>query len=130
MNYRQLTPEQRYQIGAYLRIGMKKSEIAREVEVHRSTVTRELRRNASGRWKYNPSRAIRMARERHQSKRKYRIEGATWAVVEKLLRLGWSPEQISHRLELESEGTRRVSHETIYRYVYRDKQEGAACTFT
>ena len=123
MSYRQLTPEQRYQIGACLRIGMKKSDIAKEIRVHRSTVTRELRRNASGRWKYNPSRAMRMARERHESKHKYRIDGATWAVVEKLLGLGWSPEQISKRLELES-GDRRVSHETIYRYVYRDKRKG------
>jgi len=123
MSYRQLTPEQRYQIGACLRIGMKKSDIAKEIRVHRSTVTRELRRNESGRWKYNPSRAVRMARERHESKAKYRINGATWSVVEKLLSDGWSPEQISRRLELEC-GDRRVSHETIYRYVYRDKQQG------
>ncbi|MFN2501100.1 MAG: helix-turn-helix domain-containing protein [Pyrinomonadaceae bacterium] len=45
---------------------MKRSEIAREIGVHRSTVTRELRRNESGRWKYNPSRAVRMAKERHE----------------------------------------------------------------
>ena len=124
MSYRQLTQEQRYQIWACLRMGMKRSEIAKEIGVHRSTVTRELRRNESGRWKYNPSRAVRMARERHKYKRKHRIDGATWVVVEKLLRLGWSPEQISHRLELESGGIRKVSHETIYRHVYRDKREG------
>ena len=33
MNYKQLTQEQRYQIGAYLRIGMKRSEIAKEIKV-------------------------------------------------------------------------------------------------
>ena len=124
MNYRQLTPEQRYQIWACLRMGMNRSDIAKEIEVHRSTVTRELRRNEGGRLKYNPSRAIRMARERHECKRKHRIEAVTWAVVEKLLRFGWSPEQISQRLKLESGGSRSVSHETIYRHVYRDKQEG------
>jgi IS30 family transposase len=124
MRYKQLTQEQRYQIGACLRIGMKRSDIAREIEVHRSTITRELRRNESGGRRYNPSRAYRMARERHERKRKYRIGKATWAVVRRLLELGWSPEQISHRLWLESGGERRISHETIYRYVYRDKQEG------
>ena len=34
----------------------------------------------------------------------------------------WSPEQISKRLELE--GFVSVSHETIYRHIYRDKAEG------
>jgi IS30 family transposase len=122
VNYRQLTPEQRYQIGACFRIGMKRSEIAREIEVHRSTITRELRRNEFGRWKYNPSRACRLARERHERKRKHRIDEATWARVDNLLKLQWSPEQISDRLKLE--GFPRVSHETIYLHVYRDKQEG------
>jgi len=122
MSYRQLTPEKRYQIGAYLRTGMTKSEIAREIRVDRSTITRELRRNASGRWKYNPSRAIKAARERHENKRKKQIDCETWMRVEALLNLQWSPEQISKRLKLE--GRREVSHETIYLYIYRDKQEG------
>src|SRR5713101_8022319 len=98
VKYQQLTQEQRYQIGACLRIGMKRSEIAREIEVHRSTVSREIGRNGSGRWRYNPSRAIRAARERHQWKRKHRIDCQTWAKVESLLGLEWSPEQISMRL--------------------------------
>jgi IS30 family transposase len=124
MSYQQLTPEQRYQIWACLRMGIKRIDIARQIRVHRSTVTRELRRNTTGRRKYNPSRAVKMARERHESKRKYRVDGATWSVVEKLLGVGWSPEQISKRLELERVDGMRVSHETIYRYVYRDKREG------
>lgn len=122
MSYRQLAPEQRYQIGAYLRIGMRKSEIANEIGVHRSTVGRELKRNGSGRWKYNPSRAIRMTRERHRDKRKHRIDGTTWERVEKLMKMEWSPEQISERLKVE--GLSAVSHETIYRHIYRNKQEG------
>ena len=121
MSYRQLTPEQRYQIGAYLRIGMKRSEIAREIKVHTSTVWREIRRNSTP-YRYNPSRAIRLARERHQWKRKKEIDSETWTRVELLLCLEWSPEQISKRLKLE--GYRTVSHETIYRHIYQNKQEG------
>ena len=108
MIYRQLTHEQRYQIGACLKIGMKQSEIAKEIEVHKSTVSREIRRNGSGRWKYNPSRAIRMVRERHRDKKKYRIDAATWTRVESLLRIELRPEQISERLRLENFPT--VSH--------------------
>ena len=122
MSYRQLTRDQRYQIGALLRIGMTRSEIAKEIGVHKSTVSRELRRNESGRWKYNPSRAIRMARERHENKRKYRIDEVIWARVETLLKLEWRPEQISLRLKAENFGT--VSRQTIYKYVYQNKLDG------
>lgn len=121
MSYRQLTPEQRYQIGAGLRIGMKRSEIAKEIKVHKSTVSREIKRNSTP-YRYNPSRAVRLARERHRDKRKPRIGEATWSMVECLLRQQWSPEQISERLKLE--GLPSLSHETIYLHIYRDKQEG------
>jgi len=122
VKYRQLTPEQRYQIWLGLKMRMRRSEIAREIGVHRSTVTRELRRNESGRWKYNPSRAERFARERHQRKRKHRIDRQTWTRVERLLKIEWSPEQISKRLKLE--GLPSVSHETIYLHVYQNKRDG------
>jgi IS30 family transposase len=121
VSYRQLTQEQRYQIGAYIRIGMKMSEIARRIDVHRTTLWREIRRNSTP-YRYNPSRAIALARDRHREKIKKRIGEATWARVESLLRCEWSPEQISKRLEVE--GLSRVSHETIYRHIYRNKQEG------
>jgi len=121
VSYRQLTQEQRYQIGALLRIGMKGSEIAREIKVDRSTVWREIRRNSTP-YRYNPSRAIRLARERHEWKRKKRINHETWARVEMLLGFEWSPEQISKRLRLE--GLPVVSHETIYQYIYQNKRDG------
>src|SRR5207247_8359685 len=95
---------------------------AKEIGVHRSTVSRELKRNESGRWKYNPSRAARFARERHRDKKKYRIDAQTWARVKTLLNLEWRPEQISMRLKLENFPC--VSHETIYKYVYQNKKEG------
>jgi IS30 family transposase len=100
---------------------MKMSEIARQINVARSTVWREIKRNSTPQ-RYNPSRAIRLARERHGSKRKRGIDRETWAVVDRLLRLGWSPEQITERLKVE--GLQSVSHETIYRHIYHDKQEG------
>jgi transposase, IS30 family len=121
VNYRQLTQEQRYQIGAFLRIGMKMSEIARQINVARSTVWREIKRNSTPH-RYNPSRAVRLARERHESKRKRGIDSGTWAVVDRLLRLTWSPEQIAERLKVE--GRASVSHETIYRHIYQNRHEG------
>jgi transposase, IS30 family len=122
MSYRQLTPEQRYQIEANLSIGMKLSDIAKKIGVHKSTVSREIRRNGGGISKYNPSRAIGLARVRHRDKRKCRIDCQTWARVESLLMLEWRPEQISARLVIENFPT--VSHETIYLHVYKDKLAG------
>ena len=123
MSYRQLTQEQRYQIGAGLKMGMKKSLIAKEVKIDRTTLWREIKRNSTP-YRYNPSRAIRLTRERHERKRKRDIDQKTMARVEMLLCRGWSPEQICERLKVE--GLATVSHETIYRHIYRDKRQGGA----
>lgn len=105
-----------------MRIGMKRSAIAKEVKVHKSTISREIRRNSSERWGYDSSRACKAVRERHRHKKKHRIGDRTWARVETLLGTEWTPEQISDRLKLE--GLPSVSHETIYLHVYKNKREG------
>jgi IS30 family transposase len=46
-HYQQLTQEPRYQISGLRKAGMSLRAIAAEVGVHSSTVSRELRRNAS-----------------------------------------------------------------------------------
>ncbi len=45
MSYNQLTQEQRYQISALLKMGHNQTEIANVISVHKSTVSRERRRN-------------------------------------------------------------------------------------
>lgn len=123
MSYRQLTPEQRYQIEAGLGTGMTKKEIAKWIGVHRSTVYREIGRNSNMRLVgYKACPAERAARERHKQKKKHRIEDRTRARVEELLRIEWSPEQISRRLQLEGYPT--VSHETIYQHIFENKRDG------
>ena len=69
---------------------MKRSEIAKEVEVHRSTITRELKRNADDGRGYHPGSATKMTRERHKEKRKRCIDGQIWAKVEEFVRRQWS----------------------------------------
>jgi IS30 family transposase len=120
-SYQQLTLEQRYQISAFLKTGMKKSAIARELSVDKSTITRELKRNR-GQRSYRPKQAQRLATERHRQKHKHRVAPDTWAKVESLLEQEWSPEQISARLKLEKKPS--VSHESIYQYIYRNKRAG------
>lgn len=116
--YRQLTQEQRYQIYALNGIGHSQTEIADVVGVHKSTISRELKRN-QGQRGYRPQQAHRLAVERKQ-KGKPRIRAETWVLVETLLRQDWSPEQISGRLKKE-QGL-RISHEWIYQHILADKQ--------
>ena len=123
MSYRQLTREQRYQIFALNKAGHNQSQIATIVGYHKSTISRELRRNG-GQDGYFPNQAQVLAGRRQRHSHGPRIPPATWQRVELLLRQQWSPEQISGRLRLERQRT--VSHERIYLYVYADKRHGGS----
>ena len=99
------------------------SEIAAEIGRHRSTVYREIKRNGfeddelpelNG---YYGMVAQREASKRRARKRKLiRLEDLRAHVIAQL-KIGWTPEQIAGRLGYDSQPV-RVSHETIYAYVY------------
>jgi len=121
MAHSQLTLAQRYKIFAYLQAGTSKSRIASFIGTHRSTVYREVDRNSID-GKYHPEEAHRKDRERkHQSKPR-QISDQAWSLVETLLRLDYSPEQISGFLK--RAGFYSISHEWIYQYVLADKASG------
>jgi IS30 family transposase len=124
MNYRQLTSEERYMLAALRRQGFSQSEIARLLGRHRSTVCRELGRNstrADGRYRASTAQERTNGR-RSRSRRNRRFTPADFALVDGLLCRQWSPEQVSGRLG--RTGQLAISHETIYRHVWRDKREG------
>jgi transposase, IS30 family len=133
-SYTQLTPEQRYQIWALRKAGWNQSAIASELGVHKSTISRELKRNGGQRG-YRPQQAQRLAQERQRKRAaRPRIPAATWVWVDEKLAQQWSPEQISGRLRHEqAEETAgpetagvpgSVSHERIYQHIYADKRAG------
>ncbi len=119
--YTQLTQVQRYQINALLEIGQTQTEIAVVIGVHKSTISRELRRNR-GKRGYRAKQAQEKAQRRRKVKSKRRITQSEWENVERLIREEWSPEQISARMKREK--SLRISHEWIYQYIYRDKRKG------
>ncbi len=121
MSYTQLTREQRYQIYALKKAGHTQTETAAIIGVHKSSISRELRRNRGQRG-YRPGRAQELAAARQHAAHRPRISAQTWVTVESLLRMEWSPEQIAGRLKLERRAA--VSHERIYQYVYADKRAG------
>ena len=124
MKYHQITHGERYRIAALRQEGLCPAAIARRLRRHRSTISREYARNGS-RWDngYRPSRAQEQANgRRSRSRRNQRFGDREWVFVEALLRADWSPEQTAGYLR--KMGTVSISHETIYRYVWKDREHG------
>lgn len=119
--YQQLTLRQRYQIWTGLRLGLRQKEIALEVGVDKSSISRELRRNQSE-LGYGPLVADRKAHERRAQKGRQRISEVTWTEIEAEIREYWSPDQISGGRR--SRGQYPVSHERIYQHIYQNKSDG------
>ena len=124
-NYNQLGFEQRYQIEAFLKAGMKQKFIAETLGVHPSTICRELTRNIAKRGKtsgeYVASNAQRKTDQRHQFKpkkvkfsSKMKEQAVKWLSVEK-----WSPELIS--VIGNRTGKCPISHEWLYQWIWRCK---------
>lgn len=123
MRYRQLTSEERYALSALRKQGCTQAQIARAIGRHRSTISRELRRNSRKDGGYRPSTAHDFARwRRSRSRRNQRFTEADWTLVRKRLHEQWSPEQIAGRLC--ADRTLSISHETIYLYIWSDKKRG------
>lgn len=97
------------------------SEMARELGRHRSTIYREVRRNAAKfDGAYRPMFAVEKANGRRRRSRRNRCYGPRhFAPIERMLREDLSPEQIVGRLRVE--GVRVMSHETIYLHIWADK---------
>ena len=124
MTHRQLTLEERYHIAVWWKEGLSQAEIARRLHRSASTISRELRRNEDRYTKtYSAAAAQKKAHQRRIVKgaRTRKIRGKLQELVEQKLKLSWSPEQISGRLQRELGVS--ISHETIYQHVLRDSRQ-------
>ncbi|GLR65007.1 IS30 family transposase [Marinospirillum insulare] len=120
-HYTQLTREQRYQISALLDNNLTQTEIAKTLGVHKSTISRELKRN-TGKRGYRPKQAQLLSDERVKQRSKNRFIEPIWGVVDLFIKIDWSPVQISKRLA--KLGILKVSHERIYQHIYANKAQG------
>lgn len=119
----QITLEERYAINVMRKHRYSIRAIARELGRAPSTISRELRRNLRPTGRYVPAIAHSYATaRRRRSRRNARITPETWQVVDRYLRMDWSPEQVSGFLK--AEGIVRISHEAIYIHVWADKRAG------
>lgn len=121
MPYHHLTYEQRCQIYALKKRGLSSRAIGRDLQVHHSTICRELVRNSGKRgYRYKQAQSISESR---RVGRYCRFTPEVRVIVESKLSLQWSPEQISGWLERES-GQPVISYERIYQHIWQDKHRG------
>jgi transposase, IS30 family len=124
MQYEQLSAEERYSIAAMRTRGASTQAIALQLKRHKSSIYREVKRNCSKYdGAYRPGPAGEKTRGRRaRSRRNQRFGPTQFLPVEKLLREQFSPQQIVGRGKLE--GIKLMSHETIYLWIWADKQRG------
>ena len=118
-----LTTLQRYKISVMLEENFTQKAIAKKIDVSESTVSREIKRNRNGCGKYDPEVADATYHERMKVKNKHRrLDESMKILIRNKLSMDWSPEQIHGSCK--RNGIDCVSHETIYKYIWEDKEVG------
>ena len=119
-HYTQLDIDERYELYRLYEAGIALGKIAMMMDRSASTISRELKRNALPRGEYKPGSADRIALSRCRRLSKLERLNPLGQHIRDRLAMGWSPEQISGRLRQEG-SEHAISHESIYRYIYRPK---------
>jgi len=119
MSYKHLTLKERYQINAYKSIKTQK-EIAKMIDVHPSTVSRELKRGrGEGNKDYwviaSHNRAVSMQIDKSKNAN-LKLTEETIQLIKKYLLKQYSPEQIAATIHLKHQ--KEISYVTIYKYIY------------
>jgi IS30 family transposase len=127
-NYHHLNQEQRIYIAKRISKWISLRQIWRELGVHHSTISKEIKRNSIDKWRgvhvYDPFKAQEIytnCKRKAAKKRKLSIKYPNlFKLIEQLLtKRNWSPIQIAWRLKLELNFS--ISPNTIYRRIRNDK---------
>jgi IS30 family transposase len=122
--YTRLTLAEREEISKGIYALEKSKTIARRLNRSPSTITREIRRQVKRRrWCYSAIRGNEISvsnRKRGGRKKIVEANSRLLVYIQDRLREEWSPEEISRRLRLEypEDSKMRISHESIYQYLY------------
>lgn len=120
----QITLPERYAISLLKQRGLSIRAIAKQLRRAPSTISRELARNRTrhdGAYRWEKADSYARTRRRN-SRRNSHFTEDDWELVEHLVALDWSPEQVSGWLALH--GLLSISRETIYLRVWEDKWAG------
>lgn len=127
MSYRHFTPMTRAKLELLRQQGLTYTAIAEQLGCHRTTVSRELRRNrtstgycaqaAQERYRQRRTRCRPLGRLAHEPLREY--------VGERIALDRWSPELVAGSLALKypDDPKMRVCHETLYQAIYANRHQ-------
>ncbi|OSI11343.1 IS30 family transposase [Neisseria canis] len=122
MSYTQLTQDERYRI-RYLSRHHTVTEIAKRLNRHKSTISREIKRHCPQGQQYSAEKAQQQSRLTKQRKRKpYKLHSQLIQHIATLIRRKLSPEQVCAYLYKHHRIT--LHHSTVYRYLRQDKSNG------
>ncbi len=128
MPYEHFSFFDRSEIQFGLEHGRSRRAIARILERSPSAIGREIRRNLNKKGEYIALNAQELYQARQKATtRTHKLEHRPLRdYVKEKLEEDWSPETIAETLVLNypEDARMRVSHETIYQYVYADKRQG------
>mgnify|MGYP003402563666 FL=1 len=121
-----ITQAQRYYISQRLSTHDSVNNIALDLNIHRSNIYRELKRNSDeyGRYYFGTAQ-LQSELRRTKASTKKQFSKFTTPVKDYIishLKEDWSPEQISGRMKIDIEQS--ISHQTIYDFVWNDKASG------
>ena len=119
MSYTQLTEDERYYI-QYLSRQHTVTEIAKLLNRHKSTISREIKRHCLQGQQYSAEKAQKQSRLTKQRKRQpYKLDSQLIQYIETLIRRKLSPEQVCAYLRKHHQIT--LHHSTIYRLLRQDQ---------
>jgi IS30 family transposase len=131
MPYHHLTEKERYVISHMVLDNFSLREIGRRLGRHHTSLSREIKRNRptysddAVYWYYDahPTAMKRRHKARH-NRRLNRVKLRTYVKIR--IKLEWSPQAIAARLKRDypNDDTMRISHETIYRWIYLNATQG------
>jgi len=126
-SYTHLSAAERDQIGIWRAAGRSLSAICQDLGRAKSTIWRELRRNALPSGRYSPLHADGAYQLRRRREAILERDANLGYFVRNRLAEGWTPEQISGWLKAGNEPRlRALGCETIYAFIYRVAQKNEA----
>lgn len=122
-SYRHVSFQEREEISRLLAAGSSLREISRRIKRDVSTISRECRRAQRNRLVYRALKAHKEAFwSSHRPRRRCKLQQnlRLRSYVFQQLHQRWSPQQIAKRLreDYPDDTTMRISHETLYQYLY------------
>jgi len=122
--YKRLSMDEREEISRMLTQSCSLNDIAKALNRHTSSISRELKSGGRNKYTYRAGlaqrRAVRNAKKRKQNKRILNDEMRLKRYIYKKLRQKWSPTQIAKELKKDYplDMTMRIAPETIYTHLY------------